>query len=107
MNTFPLKIVTPEGLVYDGDAQRLIVRTGAGDLAVMARHVNCVASLGKGRATVVDAAGNRRHAACMGGFLLVRNGQATLVPTTFEWADAIEDAPAQRPTVHRHTASGK
>lgn len=95
MSTFPLKIVTPDGLIFDGEAQRLIVRTSEGDMAVMARHINCVAPLGMGRATVVDAEGNRRYAACIGGMLSVQNGEVSLVPTTFEWAESIDEARAQ------------
>ena len=95
MSTFPLKIVTPDGLIYSGEAQRLIVRTREGDMAVMARHINWVAPLGMGRATVVDAEGNRRYAACIGGLLSVQNGEVSLVPTTFEWAESIDAARAQ------------
>ena len=90
MSTFPLKIVTPDGLIFDGEAQRIVVRTTSGDLAILARHINCVAPLGMGRATVVDAEGNRRYAACIGGMLSVQNGQVSLVPTTFEWAENID-----------------
>ena len=95
MSTFPLKIVTPDGLIYDGEAERLVVRTTTGDLAVLARHINCVAALGMGRATLVDGSGNRRYAACIGGILSVVNGEVTLVPTTFEWAESIDAARAQ------------
>ena len=94
MSTFPLKIVTPDGLIYNGEAQRLIVRTTEGDIAILARHINCVAPLGMGRATVIDAEGERRHAACIGGLLSVVNGEVNLVPTTFEWAESIDAARA-------------
>ena len=95
MSTFPLKIVTPDGLIFDGEAQRLIVRSTTGDIAILARHINCVAPLGMGRATLVDAYGNRRYAACIGGMLSVQNGEVSLVPTTFEWAESIDAARAQ------------
>lgn len=95
MSTFPLKIVTPDGLIFDGEAQMIIVRTIEGDLAVMARHINCVAPLGMGRATVVTADGSRRYAACIGGMISVHEGQVSLVPTTFEWAESIDAARAQ------------
>ena len=94
MSTFPLKIVTPDGLIYDGQAERLIVRSTTGDLAIMARHINYVTSLGMGKATVI-ADGKHREAACIGGMLSVVNGEVTLVPTTFEWADAIDVARAE------------
>ena len=89
MTSFPLKIVTADGLVYDGPAEEVIVRTITGDMAVLARHINCVAPLGMGRATIV-VNGERRHAACIGGLLSVVNGEVSLVPTTFEWADSID-----------------
>ena len=89
MTSFPLKIVTPDGLIYDGEAEKLIVRTTSGDVAILARHINYVAPLGMGRAVVVSN-GQRRTAACIGGMLSVVDGEVTLVPTTFEWADKID-----------------
>ena len=91
MASFPLKIVTPDGLVYDGRAEKVIVRTTTGDMAVMARHINCVCPLGMGQA-VIETEGQRRTAACIGGMLSVVNGEVPLVPTTFEWADKIDTA---------------
>ena len=94
MSVFSLKIVTPDGLLFDGQAERLIVRTTDGDIAILAKHINCVAALGMGMATVVDAEGQRRNAACIGGMLSVQNDNVTLVPTTFEWAESIDAARA-------------
>ena len=70
MNSFSLKIVTPDGLQFDGMAEELIVRTTNGDLGILAGHIDCVAPLGMGMATIlVD--GQKRYAACIGG--MVRN----------------------------------
>ena len=87
--TFSLKIVTPDGLIFDGQAEKLIVRTTTGDLAVLARHINCVCPLGMGQA-IVESDGKRRTAACIGGILSVHDGAVSLVPTTFEWSDQID-----------------
>ncbi len=89
MATFPLKIVTPDGLRFEGAVEELIVRTTTGDLGFLAGHTNCVAPLGMGRATVIIE-GKRRHGACIGGMASMLDGAATLVATTFEWADAID-----------------
>ena len=93
MREFPLKIVTPDGLIFNGPAQELIVRTTTGDLGILAGHSNCVAPLGMGRATII-VDGEKRYGACIGGMLSVMNGEATLVATTFEWAQDIEAARA-------------
>ncbi len=93
MTSFPLKIVTPDGLIFDGDAEELVVRSTTGDVAVLAKHTNFVTPLGMGRAIIVSG-GIRRTAACIGGMLSVVNGSVTLVPTTFEWSDKIDLARA-------------
>ena len=95
MASFPLKIVTPDGLIFEGEADKLIVRTVTGDMAVLARHINCVCPLGMGQA-VVESNGKRRSAACIGGMLSVSEGTVTLIPTTFEWADEIDADRASR-----------
>ena len=94
MTGFPLKIVTPDGLEFDGIAESLTVRTVTGDMGIMAKHVDCVVPLGRGEATVVID-GQRRRAACIGGMVSVINGSVNLVPTTIEWADEIDVARAE------------
>ena len=94
MTPFNLKIVTPDGLIFDGQAEELIVRSTSGDLGILAGHINCVAPLGMGRATVVID-GKHRYAACIGGMVSVVNGEVTLVPTTFEWAESIDAVRAE------------
>ena len=89
MTAFKLKIVTPDGLLFDGEAEELIDRTTTGDMGILAGHINCVASLGMGRATVMID-GKKRYGACIGGMVSVVNGTVTLVPTTFEWAENID-----------------
>ena len=94
MTSFPLKIVTPDGLIYDGQAEEVVVRSTSGDIGILADHINCVAPLGMGRATVIID-GKRRYAACIGGMVSVVGGKVTLVPTTFEWAESIDAARAE------------
>ena len=89
MTSFLLKIVTPDGMEFEGQVEELIVRTTTGDLGILAGHINCVAPLGMGMATVIID-GKKRHGACIGGLLSVSGGVATLVPTTFEWAEDID-----------------
>ena len=66
MTSFPLKIVTPDGLQFDGQAQEIVVRTTTGDMGILAGHVNCVAPLGMGQATIITE-GKKQYAL---GFVL-------------------------------------
>ena len=95
MRPFHLKVVTPDGLEYEGQVEELIVRTTSGDMGILAGHINTVAPLGMGEATVIID-GQKRYAACIGGMVSVLNGKVTLVPTTFEWAEDIDQARAKR-----------
>ena len=94
MKSFALKIVTPDGVQFDGQAEELIVRTVTGDMGFLAGHINAVSPLGMGKATVV-VDGEKRYAACIGGMVSVLDGTVTLVPTTFEWAESIDVARAE------------
>ena len=91
MTPFPLKIVSPDGMEFEGMVEQLIVRTTTGDIGILAGHAPCVAPLGMGRATII-ADGKKRYAACIGGMLSVSANGVTLVPTTFEFAEDIDAA---------------
>ena len=89
MKPFPLKIVTPDGVCFDGQVEELVVRTTTGDVGILAGHINFVAPLGMGQAAIT-ANGQKRYGACIGGMVSVVDGKVTLLPTTFEWADQID-----------------
>lgn len=95
MTTFHLQIVTPDGGFYDGQAEKLVVRTQGGDVCILPHHAPFVTTLGTGEATVVID-GQRRTAACAGGMLAVTQEDVRLVATTFEWAEDIDKDRAQR-----------
>lgn len=93
---FHLQIVTPDRKVFDGEAEKIIVRTLGGDVCILARHIDYAAPLGIGEARVTDAEGNTRTAACSGGMLGVSGGEVRVMATTFEWADEIDLARAEK-----------
>ena len=96
MSTFHLQIVTPDRMAYDGQAERVILRTVNGDVAILARHIDYAAPLGIGEARVTDENGNTRVGVCNSGLLSVENGVCRVLATTFEWADSIDKERAER-----------
>ncbi len=90
--TFDIQVVTPDGLIYDGQAEKLFCRTIAGDVCILARHCDYMTALGMGEARLTLPDGSVRRAACIGGLLAVKGGQARLVATTWEWAEDIDRA---------------
>lgn len=94
--TFHLQIVTPDKPVFDGQAEKIILRTITGDVCLLARHIDYAAPLGIGEARVTDESGKTRVAACNGGLVSVADGQVRVMATTFEWADEIDLDRAQK-----------
>lgn len=96
MSTFHLRISTPDGLVFDGEVERLRARMIDGDVSILAHHMDYVSAVGAGEAAIVTADGQTRYAACIGGMLAMINNEANLIATTFEWADEIDLERAKR-----------
>ena len=100
MKTFPSHIGTPDGLLFEGNVEKVICRTITGDLAILADHCNFCTALGMGESTVVMEDGTRRAAACIGGMLSVMNGTCRLLATTWEWKEDIDQPRAEKAKKH-------
>ncbi len=95
MNEFDLQIVTPDGLMFEGKAQKIIVRTTEGDVGILAKHTNYVAALAIGVARIFTQEGERKGA-CAGGMLSVTDGAVRIAASTFEWGEDIDVDRAKR-----------
>lgn len=96
MATFPLKIMTPDGVAFDGEVTSVSCRTINGQVQLLAKHIDFCTALGMGEAHIKLEDGAVRRAACMGGMLSMMQGECHLLATTFEWADAIDTERAAR-----------
>ena len=86
MNSFHLKIVTPDGVCYDGQAQSVTVKTITGYMGVLAGHIDVTTALSSGEARIVID-GATRTADCRNGLLSVQDGEVTLLPAIFQWTN--------------------
>lgn len=96
MRTFPLRIGTPDGLLFEGEVERVVCRSITGEMAILAGHINFCTALGMGEAHVVLPDGTRREAACIGGMLTMMNDTCRLLATTWEWKEDIDVERAAR-----------
>lgn len=90
MASFPLKILTPDGVAFDGEVKSLSCRTIGGQVELLARHIDYCTAVGMGEARITTEDGAVHRAACMGGMLSMMGGECRLLATTFEWADDID-----------------
>ena len=85
MNTFKLKISSPDGDIYNGDVIKISLRGTEGELAIMSGHipfatyvVPCEVKLDIDENTI-------KSAKIDGGILNVSSDSAILLSGTFEW----------------------
>ena len=90
MSTYHLEVVSMDGLDFDGEVQKLLLRTIDGDVEILARHTDYCTAIGMGTARVTMADGTERKAACIGGMLSVLKGEVKVFPTTWEWSEEID-----------------
>ena len=90
MTPFKLTIMTPDGVAYDGEVVSVLATTDEGEVQILARHADYLASLGTGRVKLELPDGKERTAASSGGFLSVLKGEVTLSAITFEYKEDID-----------------
>jgi F-type H+-transporting ATPase subunit epsilon len=85
--TFDLSVVTPEGNVFDGEAQMLVVPGAAGEIGVLARHAPLVAMLKAGEIRVKADNEWQSFAAGPGFFKVQRDRAIVLVDDAVKAGD--------------------
>ena len=95
MKSFSLRIVTPDGEIYNGEAQSITVKALDGDAQILAGHADYFSPLNGGRVKLVLADNEHREASSSGGFISVKSGSVEVVFTTFEYAENIDVARAK------------
>ncbi|MDD3429363.1 MAG: ATP synthase F1 subunit epsilon [Oscillospiraceae bacterium] len=95
MSTFHLQIVTPDGIFFDGQAQRIRLRGTEGDFCIMKNHTDFVTALSTGVTRIILEDGTVKEAACNGGMVSVTKDITRVIAVTFEWAESIDLQRAQ------------
>ena len=87
MRRFNLKISSPDGDLFCGDAVNLILRGTEGELAVMAGHVPFATAVVPCRCKVILENGNERLATTDGGLLTVTSEKVLFLSGSFKWEE--------------------
>jgi F-type H+-transporting ATPase subunit epsilon len=93
---FELSLVTPDGSVYEGEVEMIIVPGQIGAIGVLARHAPLIATLKSGSTRVFrgDGADVIEYATGPGFFQVLENRAIALVDAAVE-ASQIDDAAAR------------
>ena len=85
MSTYPLIISSPDGDLFRGEAEMLILRGTEGDLAIMAGHIPFVTAVVRGNCVVVTGDGERKEGIIEEGILTVDKDKATVLTSALTW----------------------
>ena len=96
MNNMFLKITSPDGEIFSGEARSILVTTDNGEIQILAGHADLMAPIATGRAKLTLPDGTERAAAVSGGFILVSKKETSVIATTFEFSDTIDVERAKR-----------
>lgn len=102
MELFKLEIITPNGVIFDGDVAQVTLPGSEGEFGVLAKHATLVTLLDTGVITIQKADGATSSVAINSGYVKVDeekttcivDGAVALEGTGDELAKAIEEAKA-------------
>ncbi len=113
-NTMRVEVVSPERVVFSGEATQVITRTlGGGEIAFLAGHAPFLAALIPNHSRLYLTDGSILDVAVHGGFVEVSNGKVSILTDFAELGSEIDKAKAQADIErlqeqlrHEHDATG-
>lgn len=84
-------LVSPERILYEGEADMVIARSAGGDIAFLNNHAPFVGVLGIGKVRITPAGGGSEIVAAVhGGFVEVKDNRVTILSDVAELAEQID-----------------
>ena len=90
-----VELVSPERILYSGEAEMVIARTAGGDIAFLTGHAPFVGVLGIGKVVVREVGGTSVVAAVHGGFVEIKDNRVSILSDVAELASQIDVARAR------------
>ena len=90
-----VELVSPERILYSGEADMVIARTAGGDIAFLTGHAPFVGVLGIGKVVIRESAGTSVTAAVHGGFVEIKDNRVSILSDVAELSSQIDVARAR------------
>ncbi len=85
-----VQLVSPERVLYEGDAEMVVCRTTDGEIAFLPGHVPFVGALGVAKVRVILEGDGEVAAAVHGGFVEVSHDRVSILSDVAELPDQID-----------------
>jgi F-type H+-transporting ATPase subunit epsilon len=92
--TFPFRLVTPTGIVFEGDAAEVSAIGPLGEFGILPEHINFITSLVPGVLEARLPDGTAMHWVVSGGLAEVKDGVLTVLASTAESPERIDPGAA-------------
>ena len=89
---FAVDVVTPEEVIWSGQADFLVARTTEGEIGILANHESTMAALSTGAVAIHGTDGSVTSVGVHGGFLQIFRNQVTLLTDRAEITEGDRDA---------------
>ena len=105
--TFPFRLVTPTGIVFEGDAAEVSAIGPLGEFGILPEHINFITSLVPGVLEARLPDGTAMHWVVSGGLAEVKDSVLTVLASSAESPERIDSAAAapksSKPTKYSQT----
>jgi F-type H+-transporting ATPase subunit epsilon len=91
-----VELVSPERILFSGEAEMVVCRTAGGEIAFMTGHAPFLGALGIGVVRVHQGGGDVMKAAVHEGFVEVRDNRVIILSDVAELPDQIDAERARR-----------
>ena len=88
--TFPFRLVTPTGIVFEGDAAEVSAIGPLGEFGVLPDHINFITSLVPGVLEAQLPDGSKMHWVVSGGLAEVKDGVMTVLASSAESPESVD-----------------
>ena len=92
--TFPFRLVTPTGIVFEGDAAEVSAIGPLGEFGILPEHINFITSLVPGVLEARLPDGSAMHWVVSGGLAEVKDSVLTVLASSAESPERIDSAAA-------------
>lgn len=82
--TFQVRIMAPNGVVWDSEAQEIILTTNTGQIGVLTNHTSLLTALSIGITKIRTSDTKWNTLALMSGFAVIKDNQVTIIVSEAE-----------------------
>ena len=89
-STFPFRLVTPTGIVFEGDAREVSAIGPLGEFGILPEHINFITSLVPGVLEAQLPDGTKMHWVVSGGLAEVKESVMTVLASSAESPETVD-----------------